>query len=310
MSATTISKSGKARKRLPNHGLQVLGHPQVGHPVEVVDAAGLPDGRHRVDVPLADRVEVGGRDLLRARLVFFVVVSSRPRPDLVGCPVWCPIAGRQRPGQSPSERGQLGGLRHRALAGEALADVGGGAAVDGGAPRISSGRSVPSGPAGEHQVGPEGGERTTAASSPSPSRRRRDQRDLPHRREVEVDRAQQVGERLRVARRRAGASRRKTETACCSYARSPVSAASRSSAERGGRVAGRDRVVVDVLAAGDQLLVVARGGEEAAALGVGEALDHRVGGLAGARRTSARRRSPRTGSAAPRPGRRGPRGRR
>ena len=37
----------------------------------------------------------------------------------------------------------------------------------------------------------------------------------------------------------------------------------------------------EVLAAGDQLLVVVRGGEEAAALLVSEALDHRLGGLAG-----------------------------
>ena len=40
-------------------------------------------------------------------------------------------------------------------------------------------------------------------------------------------------------------------------------------------------MVAEVLAAGDQLLVVVRGGEEAATLLVGEALDHRLGGLAG-----------------------------
>ena len=40
-------------------------------------------------------------------------------------------------------------------------------------------------------------------------------------------------------------------------------------------------MVVDVLAPGDQLLVVLGGGEEAAALGVGEAGDHRIGRLAG-----------------------------
>ena len=39
-------------------------------------------------------------------------------------------------------------------------------------------------------------------------------------------------------------------------------------------------MVVDVLAARDQLLVVVRGREEAAVLGVAEVLDHRVGGLA------------------------------
>ena len=52
-------------------------------------------------------------------------------------------------------------------------------------------------------------------------------------------------------------------------------------AVRGGGVARGDRVVVDVLAARDQLLVVGGGGEEAAVLGVGEALDHRVRGRAG-----------------------------
>jgi hypothetical protein len=47
--------------------------------------------------------------------------------------------------------------------------------------------------------------------------------------------------------------------------------------ERGRRLPGRDRVVLDVLAARDQLLVVGGGREEAAVLGVGEALDDRVG---------------------------------
>ena len=51
-------------------------------------------------------------------------------------------------------------------------------------------------------------------------------------------------------------------------------------AECGRRVARRDRVVVDVLASDDELLVVVRGGEEAAALRVGEELDHLVRGLA------------------------------
>ena len=48
-------------------------------------------------------------------------------------------------------------------------------------------------------------------------------------------------------------------------------------AERGGRAAGRDRRVLELLAAGDQRLVVGRGGEEAAALGVGEAVEDLVG---------------------------------
>src|SRR4051794_5748639 len=48
-------------------------------------------------------------------------------------------------------------------------------------------------------------------------------------------------------------------------------------AERRGAVARRDRVVADLLAAGDQLLVVGRGREEATALAVSEALDHGLG---------------------------------
>ena len=50
---------------------------------------------------------------------------------------------------------------------------------------------------------------------------------------------------------------------------------------RGRGVAGGDRVVADLLAAGDQPLVVVRGRKEAAALGVAEAGDHRLGELAG-----------------------------
>src|SRR6201999_1581702 len=46
--------------------------------------------------------------------------------------------------------------------------------------------------------------------------------------------------------------------------------------ERGRRGAGRDRRVLELLAARDQRLVVVGGGEEAAALGVGEALQDRV----------------------------------
>src|SRR5829696_3491753 len=49
----------------------------------------------------------------------------------------------------------------------------------------------------------------------------------------------------------------------------------------GARVARGYRVVLEVLAPRDEPLVVDRGLEEAAALAVGEALDHRVGGRAG-----------------------------
>ncbi len=80
--------------------------------------------------------------------------------------------------------------------------------------------------------------------------------------------------------------------------------------ERGGRAAGRDRRVLELLAAGDQRLVVGGGGEEAAALGVGEALEDLVGERARLGEPARRRRSPRRASAAPRAGTRGPRGRR
>src|SRR6476646_11741152 len=51
-------------------------------------------------------------------------------------------------------------------------------------------------------------------------------------------------------------------------------------AQRSRAVAGGDRVVADLLAAGDQLFVVGGGRVEAAALGIAEALDRLVGELA------------------------------
>src|SRR3954452_3490302 len=47
--------------------------------------------------------------------------------------------------------------------------------------------------------------------------------------------------------------------------------------EAGGRLAGGDRVVLDVLAPRDQPRVVSGGGEEAAVLGIEEALEDGVG---------------------------------
>ncbi len=73
--------------------------------------------------------------------------------------------------------------------------------------------------------------------------------------------------------------RAKTRPRARAYARFAAQRREAQEAEGGGAVAGRDRVVADLLAAGDQLLVVGRGGEEAAALGVAEAGDHRVGQL-------------------------------
>ena len=116
-----------------------------------------------------------------------------------------------------------------------------------------------------------------------------DERHLPHRREVEVERLEQVGEGLRVLRRDL-VEQRGAPTSARSLVL--VLAGERRQAQQavgGARVAGRDRVVLQVLAAGHELLVVGRGLEEAAALVVGEALDHRVGQLARRARTSAAR---------------------
>ena len=105
---------------------------------------------------------------------------------------------------------------------------------------------------------------------------RTDDRDLSHARQVEVKRLQRVAERERVAadhRRQqaqdgqrlglvAGLARQQRQT------QQPV---------RGGGVPGRDRRVLEVLAPGERLRHAGRRGEEAAVLGVGEALDHLVG---------------------------------
>ena len=78
--------------------------------------------------------------------------------------------------------------------------------------------------------------------------------------------------------------------------------------ERRARRAGRDRVVVEVLAPRDEPLVVVGGREEAAALGVGEALDHRVGERARLGEPALLERRLVERRAAPRAGTRGPRG--
>ena len=93
---------------------------------------------------------------------------------------------------------ELGRVGHRCLAGEALAHVGGRAAVDRRA--VPQQRYGAGDAAGEHDVGPEA----------SRARRRQqlgdvlaDQRDLLRRPEVEGDGLQQVAERLRVLLERA-----------------------------------------------------------------------------------------------------------
>ena len=116
--------------------------------------------------------------------------------------------------------------------------------------------------------------RTTRASAATPARVAR-QRDLARRREVEVERLQQVAEGGRVLWRQlvqeAQLAERGLLVAC-----SPVSAASRSSpsaaAEPPPGMGASSRSLRRV----SELLVVGRGREEPAALGVGEALEERV----------------------------------
>ena len=138
----------------------------------------------------------------------------------------------------------------------------------------SSGTSA-AGPPGEHDV-----RAVRAAHDPLERRRvRAGDRDLLHRGEVEVHRLQQMPERVRVLRRDAvqqpdHPERRLLVAVLAGQRREPQQA------ERGGRGAGRDRGVLEVLAPRDQRLVVVRGREEAAVVGVGEAGDDRVRELA------------------------------
>ena len=102
------------------------------------------------------------------------------------------------------------------------------------------------------------------------------ERDLLYLREPEVERLEQMPECLRVLGRelvqQAQHGLRARLVAVFARERpEPQQAVGRA------RVAGGDRVVLEVLAAGHQLLVVGRRLEEAAVLVVGEALDHRVG---------------------------------
>ena len=94
-----------------------------------------------------------------------------------------------------------------------------------------------------------------------------DDRDLAHRRQIEVDGAQQVPERVRMADRERiqqaqHAERVALVPALARQQREPQQS------ERGGRVARRDRGVLEVLAPRRQLLVIVGRREEAAALGV------------------------------------------
>ena len=168
-----------------------------------------------------------------------------------------PTARRSARIASESSRSSSSRLGHRRLAGEALADVGGRAAVDGRA--VGQQRHAVGGAAGHHQVRPEGAAhhalelaRVVATSATS-----------LHRRQLEVERLEQVPERLRVP------GRQLVQQAQHAHGLVLVAVLAGQRAEPqqpvgGARVARRDRVVLQVLAARQQPLVVGRGLEEAA----------------------------------------------
>ena len=113
-------------------------------------------------------------------------------------------------------------------------------------------------------------------------------------REVEVDRPEEVGEGLGVFAGRLGEEAEDALGLLLVGALAGQGGEAQQ-AEGGGGVARGDRVVADLLAAGDQRFVVVGGGEEAAALGVGEAGEQGVGELAGALEPARSRRSLRRG---------------
>ena len=107
---------------------------------------------------------------------------------------------------------------------------------------------------------------------------RADDRHFPHRSQIEVDSPKHVPERLGVSY---GEGKQQAEhpegvTFVLAVARQQRKA---QEPERSGRVARRDRGVLEVLAARRERLVVLRGGEETTALAIRETLDHRVGEL-------------------------------
>ena len=107
--------------------------------------------------------------------------------------------------------------------------------------------------------------------------RRADDRQLPRRREVEVERAERPAERRRDPARGSCASSRSTPDRLALELVVAVDPRKPQQHEREHRVPRRHRVVVEVLLARDQLLRVVGGHEEAAALLVGEELDRQPG---------------------------------
>src|SRR3954454_14173092 len=200
--------------------------------------------------------------------------GSAPHPS----PLWRQV-GRETPradrpsvqAASAQQRLELLRLCDWPLAGESLAHVGGGAVVDRGAALEQWNGPVAGVSAREHEVRPE-------APAHDPLERSdliADECHLLHRREVEVERLEQVRERVWVLRRDLVQKPEDAERALLV----PVLAAQEREPEkavRGARIAGRDRVVLEILTARDEALVVVGRLEEAAPLLVGEVLDREV----------------------------------
>src|SRR5829696_9710193 len=188
------------------------------------------------------------------------------------------VTGELLQGRGPflpgsEQRGELCRLGDRPQAGEALAHVGGRAAVD----RLAAGeqRDAVFRAAGEDEMWPE----LAAYDALERPRVRADDRNLLDRREVEVERLQQVRERRRVLGRDLVQQPQDAQRRVL-VAMLPGERGQPQQAEGGGRSPRRDRRVLELLAPRDQRLVVVRGREEAAVLEVGEAREDRLGKLA------------------------------
>ena len=172
-------------------------------------------------------------------------------------------------------------------------------------PRPSSSGTPSGSPPASTMCGPELG----ADDAFELARVRPRERDLADGGEVEVERLEEVGERLRVAGREAVQQPQHADGPLLVV----VLAGQRGEAQQPvghARVAGRDRVVLEVLAPGDEPLVVGRRSRRSRRARRRRSARSSCRRARARRRTSAARRSPRRGSAAPRAGRRGPRGRR
>src|SRR5215213_7299883 len=169
-------------------------------------------------------------------------------------------------GSSVEQRGELVGLGHGPPAREALADVRGGAPVDGLTAREQ-----------RHPVGLAAGQHDPRAVGRAHHALERcevlaHERDLAHGGDGEVDRLEQVPERGGVlggdrVQQADHAERGVLVAVLAGQGGEPQQS------QAGGRLARRDRVVLDVLAACDQPRVVRGRREEAAVVAIREALE-------------------------------------